>query len=214
MCLPNTNLGFIFVPKCASTTLRHSIIFNEKLDENEDVYKTVLPLHLRVTSFKRLSCPKIALVRNPFERIVSCYSHVKKNNIPFQFLPSSLLIRKPKNFDDFVKKISVIPDFLADPHFQSQHSLLTEGDDSLVDTIYKLEEIDQEFSKEMRSRYNFIIGKSQNVRAPEGDWRDMYNSISISRVYNRYKKDFEVFGYENEHEHLLESLRKNTEVTL
>ena len=146
-------------------------------------------------------------VRNPFSRLVSFFQskywplggayHVKHK----QFF----WIDKVSNFDDLAYKISKLPDFHLDLHGSPQHIFIEELKASVgeIDFIGKYETLQQDFEK-IKSQFDLLplrhIGKSTGEKE---NWRDYYTPKTAKMIYQRYRKDFEMFGYEDEYPKLL-----------
>jgi len=211
---PKAGIGFVFIPKSASTTLRKLIVAREGLNPDIDVYDATWPLHMHPHSFARLSCPKYAVVRNPFERLVSAYMHLGKNNIPCIFFPSSILVRKPRSFSHFVHSIVRVPEVLADVHFMRQTTLLSYKGVWLPSAVYKLEEFDTTFAREVLIPHGFVPTTPENVtRTNALAWRDYYTPKLAAMVYSHYKSDFQLLGYEDGYRNLCAYLQTKPQDT-
>jgi hypothetical protein len=71
------------------------------------------------------------VIRNPYERIYSCFLDVEKGkNIMYKY-PSGLTdffgIKSDISFEKFVRKVIKLPDYLSDRHFRSQSFYLQKG---------------------------------------------------------------------------------------
>ncbi|MGY0392985.1 sulfotransferase family 2 domain-containing protein [Bizionia sp. KMM 8389] len=91
------------------------------------------------------------VIRNPFERIYSCYQDVKKSkNIMYEH-PSGLTgffgITSQDSFESFLTKVIRLPDYLSDRHFRGQSYFLSKG---VVDGLSKLDII-------LLENYNDVI---------------------------------------------------------
>ena len=155
-------------------------------------------------------------VRNPFSRLVSFFQskywplggayHVKHK----QFF----WIDKVSNFDDLARKISKLPDFHLDLHGSPQHIFIEELEASVgeIDFIGKYETLQQDFEK-IRSQFDLLplrhIGQSTGEKE---NWRDYYTPKTAKMVYQKYRKDFEMFGYEDEYPKLLDHLNNKAQM--
>ncbi len=152
-------------------------------------------------------------VRNPFTRLVSFFQNMYKyqnrrsylsnrpRNIFFWFL-------KISSFNDLIYKISKIPDFHADRHFIPGYVRIDTARDLgiKVDFIGKFETFEQDFEK-IRERFNLLPLEHHNQSSgAHEDWRDYYTPQTAKMVYQRYRRDFEMFGYEDEYPKLLDYL--------
>ncbi|MED4974760.1 hypothetical protein E5Z46_01980 [Geobacillus kaustophilus NBRC 102445] len=159
---------------------------------------------------------KFTFVRNPFDRLVSCYSskyHKDKEKgkdiLDFDIYLLGIL-RKDKGFENFVKRVVKIPDFLADRHFQSQYNLIYDKRGKcLVDYVGKFENINEEF-KEIQKKFQLAPLPHFN-KSDKNDWRDYYTIETANLVYKKYRKDIETFGYEEEYKNLIKYLKEKEE---
>lgn len=166
---------------------------------------------------------KFTYVRNPFERLVSCYQnkyHTDKKLIGIDkeilgtdffdlyFVRVNYLLGyldKDQGFESFAKKIVKVPNECADRHFVSQYFMIYKNDKCLVDFVGKIEELPESF-KEIQNKYQLEELPIYN-KTDKGNWMDYYTLEIAELVYKYYKKDFEVFGYEDEYKKLVKYLK-------
>ena len=142
---------------------------------------------------------KFAFVRNPWDRLVSCYSDKiagarKSGNVGFSTFPE---IRKGMPFDEFVRAIRAIPDTEANSHFRSQYVSLLDPDIRLMpDFVGHFEDLQKDFAHVGRE-----IG-APNIELPhilrserEPDYREFYDGNTADLAGERYEKDAGLFGY-------------------
>ncbi|SVA56043.1 uncharacterized protein METZ01_LOCUS108897 [marine metagenome] len=194
--LDDKKVIFASVAKSACTSIKTSI--TEEPPKSPTIHK-----HIREFSHKRIPRGKhsyfaFTYVRNPYERLASCYRSKFNLEDKSKFLYSHYLFGYMDNndtFEEFVRKVSKIPDFMCDRHFKSQHSIIFSSG-AKVDYVGKVEDLPSDF-EEIRQRYGFselkVLNKSQ------GKSSEMLLTDEIRElIYNRFKKDFETFGYEKE----------------
>lgn len=158
-------------------------------------------------------------VRNPYERLVSCYEskyHTDKEKYHLKRLYFDCYlagyIRKDRGFDKFLDRILKLPNSLLDQHFLVQYELIYDRKgNKRVQYIGKFENLAEEFG-EIQKKYdlkalphynNSGVGKKKN-------WKDYYTLETAELVYQKYKKDFECFGYENYYTELIEYLKNKS----
>ena len=142
---------------------------------------------------------KFAFVRNPWDRLASCYSDKivgtnKSGNVGFSTFPE---IRKGMPFAEFVRAVHAISDTEANSHFRSQHVSLLDPDRRLMpDFIGRFENLQKDFAHVARD-----IGVPEielphilrSKRSPE--YREFYDENTAELVRERYERDAELFGY-------------------
>ena len=152
--------------------------------------------HRRIPK-KKTSYFSFAIVRDPYERLASCY-RAKFNKVDeSKFMFSNYLFGFLKNddsFEEFVRKVSKIPDILCDRHFKAQNKIVF-ASGKKMDFIGKFENLPSDF-EEIRERYDFaelpMLNKSSGRTAS-----DLFSDETRALASKRYEKDFELFGYSN-----------------
>jgi len=148
---------------------------------------------------------KLAFVRNPYDRLVSCY---EQKIVPFEGIENpaergtirSLMkagvYRQEMSFTDFVKAIAAIPDKDANRHFRSQYSFLSDKNGKLfIDEYYYFEDLPKGFG-----RLRQLIG-DEKLELPHikqtqrKDFNEYYTNETYNIAYERYHKDFTLFKY-------------------
>lgn len=160
---------------------------------------------------------KFTFVRNPFERLVSCYeSKYYTDKIKYQkkvlYFEYYLLgrLKKDKGFDNFVAEVCKIPNSFADKHFCSQYNLVYDTkrgkEICLLDFVGKYENIQQDFET-IQKRFGLKQLPHYNKSAKK-NWMDYYTLKTANMVYKRYEKDIKVFGYNDLYQELISYLKE------
>lgn len=207
------NCIYVQNPKVACSSIKAAMYhLPESIKDYEVVHNVLLKKGQKLEKRQNLEKDfpdafKFSYVRNPYERVVSCYVNKfitdKKNNKENYFKDYFIRsIQEIKKFSEFVMWISVIPDKLADWHFRSQHCFMCNGNGrSYVDYIGKYENMQVEFSR-IAEKYHFNQMKWYN-KSFDYDWRDYYTLGTALLVYIRYHRDFKMYGYQHELKQLL-----------
>lgn len=178
------------IPKVASTSLQNILYMKgfKRIDLNQG------------EGYKERNCFKFALVRNPYDKLVSCYENkIKKPYDLWVVATNYKKIYEDMPFKEFVKAISSIPDNEADRHFKSQCFFLMSKQGKLIpDFIGKFENLEEDYKKICKK-----IGIKNPPKLPhkrksirKKTYKDYYDEETKKLIYERYKKDFQFFGYE------------------
>jgi len=204
--------AYLQMPKVASTSLTKTIrrIPDELLTSGRIVSDIEGPTRYYYELPKDFSGFKFTFVRNPFARTVSCYRNKiegKEKSILRYYKVIGL--EKDYGFDTYVRSISKIPDEWAERHFATQYFQAYKDGECIVDYIGRFEHLFEEYEV-IRQRFGLESLEHRNA-STKYDYRDYYTEELVELVHQRYKIDFEVFGYEKEYEELLRYVRtKNT----
>ncbi len=151
---------------------------------------------------------KFCFVRNPYDRLVSCWLNQIANPTPFS---KKLFERgmhkgfwehpglKPgMEFSDFVKAIVKIDDLKMNPHFKPQYVFLIDKHTGgfMPDFVGRFECMRRDY--EYICRAINIKPEKMPVRNKTGTrkpWQEYYNLEILRMVGHKYRKDFEMFGY-------------------
>lgn len=149
---------------------------------------------------------KIALVRNPFHRLVSVYLDL--------FDPDSThfsydvywfgILKKDMGFQEFLETICQIPEFLRGPHFASQHFILSRAVGLSKIKVYRIDKDQQELEIVLK---HYSLSMAHANRNSKYDYWTFYNRQTLEKVYQLYKQDVISFGYQQEYEELLSKLK-------
>ncbi len=194
--LTKYNAIYFKIPKVANTSLRST--FRKVTDLKLLPYKR----SLNEKEYDRFF--KFSFVRNPFDRLVSCYAEkiighktpYGENQIDATFFRYNKFY-SDMPFEEFVKAVCSIPDEIADFHFRSQYKSLTNKQGKfIVDFIGRFENLKEDYKKVFR-----ILGvknppKLEHRRkSKRKHYREYYNEETKNLIKKRYKKDLEFFGY-------------------
>lgn len=217
-------LAYLETPKVACTAIRMALAQASGISfdrsEGFEYHLYIDPQWHRVAGkLDRAQCgyDRFSFVRNPFDRLVSCYrSKVIYRPSPKQVSPhfQNYFFTIPVNisFADFVERVSQIPDALADAHFKSQYAMLSCDGELQVDYLGRFEWLADDW-RPIAERYQLeplleAANVSKNKPGTHSDYRLYYTEPLVHWVYERYRKDVEAFGYQEEYEQLLEFVRR------
>ena len=132
-------------------------------------------------------------VRNPFDRLLSCWNsrireHGKLDN------NRNLLLKT--NFPDFVRAVCNIPDDQADQHFRSQSWFTFNNGEFIVDYVGRVETINKDWRDVSKK-----IGVGEKLkhikrsRYKGQGYKHYYTSKLVDLVAERYENDLKNFNY-------------------
>jgi len=125
---------------------------------------------------------KIAVVRNPWDRMVSRYSYSKKVNKKF----------KNVTFEEFVNF-----DIKNNMHVLNQYRFCTKDKTNFcIDKVIKFENLNSDFNEISLS----IFGKKDLLKhsnkTEHVEYRNYYNTELKDKIYINFKKDINFFDYD------------------
>lgn len=193
-------LTFLRIPKNASTSIyaffgASNTIRNEYLDANNNKYLNVFePSHCTLQEAKELlgDCiallPLLAVVRNPYDRMVSMFFFAKKYNL------GALYDITLDSFDGFVEgfyKASKNTDFF---HAKSQCDYM-KGSDNV--TVCRFENLKDDISKFISdNNLSFSINNFQKLNSTcHNNYKSYYTGKSKRIVMDMWKDDLVRFSY-------------------
>ena len=202
---PEYRFGYIQIPKVAGRSIRAAVtafMSGKGPDENVDKnlvteFETRYARHLNHAEIAALSRDNFifAFVRNPYERIYSCY----KNKIEDVRASGGRNIFEKHGidlditFEAFVQKIATLPDHKSDRHFRSQAWFLTHEGRLIPAFVGKLENMMNDWQI-LQEGYGIAPPPQINVSStkPLPDMSDETREL----IFMRYADDFRLFGYD------------------
>ncbi|MBX2947332.1 MAG: sulfotransferase family 2 domain-containing protein [Cyclobacteriaceae bacterium] len=197
----NQKLFYVRIPKAASTSVSSEMLNlitpnlkNESFNSTQinflaDAWlQTSLPDQLKTfTGF--------TVVRNPVDRIISVYRDFFSTDTNKPFIYQNYLggiLPRPLSFDEFIARISRIPDRFKDQHFKPQYLFLKPYQQKRINvSVFKLEE--PERLQEFLHPFNLALphlNKSPETMAVE------CSDNTLNAIRRMYAFDFRVYGYD------------------
>lgn len=194
-------LFYVRIPKAASTSLAQvmlGLIKPELRDRSLDATQ----LNFLADAWLQSSVDKelknfngFTVVRNPFDRIISVYRDFFAPDSTKPFIYQNYLggiLPQTLSFDEFIERVSRIPDRFKDQHFKPQHLFLKPYQHKGINVrVFKLEE--PELLQDFLQPFGITLPHLNKL--PETtpvSFRE--NTLNIIR--KMYAFDFEVYGYD------------------
>lgn len=210
-------LVYMPIYKVASTSIKTALIRPEQAirsyPQQMDVHAEGSFGHHFLFGYRRRRYFKFAFVRNPFERLVSCYEDRVRREIYepigrqyFDTSYNSILIKRlfgstfstKMSFADFVRLVARIPDVISDGHFKSQYGWTHRFGRRIPDYVGKLENLDQDWEPIAR-RFGLPFLERTNS-SDRHELADYFASPDIVELAaRRYLRDIREFGYEDDY---------------
>jgi len=192
------NVVFIEIPKNASTSIFELLKSKTDKDHKHTSYLNVLKNNDFNLFFDYLS---FSCIRDPYDRFVSIYEYI-----------GCYKLRSHKRtnftFDETIYKLynNEISFFDISGMYLPQYCYITLYDYILVDKIIRFENLENDWynlaniiNKNNILKYNVnnkICDLNMGVKRNNRHWSEYYTNETKNMIYNIYKKDFEMFGYE------------------
>lgn len=222
---PDTKIAYLEIAKAATTSIKAALfnvgeeedynIIHQKTGHQKDL-RVILPRIEHFTAYKYKEHFKFTFVRNPLDRLVSCYKN--KYHTDKKYVGTSMerlyfdpylfgYMKEDRGFKEFVRKISKIPLALADPHFVPQSFIIFDKKGKKrVDYIGKFEDLENDWSV-IKERFNLTPLPHYN-KTNKGNWMNYYDREAAELAYKYYEKDIKSFGYEDSYRDLLDYIEK------
>jgi len=197
---------YFAIPKVACTSLKFMCAEAMGCQVRGNVHFFKFPKIVDVTRGPYSDYFKFGFVRNPFDRVLSCYLHKirEDGDVHELFTKEGLyspfkrygLFRAGMSFEEFVKAISAIDDDEADVHFRSQHRFISEERGViLLDFVGRFEHLERDVTRVAKKLGLEEIRLHHLEKTDHRHYREYYGLKSRKRIERRYKKDLELFDY-------------------
>ena len=140
---------------------------------------------------------RFCFVRNPWDRLLSCYSDkVDAAELAANFERYGVF-RPRMPFHDFVEQVCRVPDAIADGHFRSQSSFVTDRDGRLmVDFVGKLESLCEDLKRLSEQTCLNVEFVPHLRKTAKRAYQERYCRRTRDLVARKYHRDVELFDYD------------------
>lgn len=215
MVLPEKRVIYLEMPKVANCAIKVSMLQKE-FEDDYSIQKEALKNTVHSLNDEYNNYYKFTFVRNPLERLVSCYeSKYHKDRKMLGKVLKELeythylfgYIRQDRGFTNFLVRIALIPDKYKDHHFKPQYRIVYDNNDKKrVDFVGKYENLNREY-QQISSKFHLDRLKVYN-QTERNNYMEYYNKFTARLAYFIYRKDIQYFGYQKEYRELIDYLNK------
>lgn len=212
LAVPSLRLAYGRIPKVANSAIRTTLARHVEripgcdLPPNTDRFWTgagavgTAMLTARELERDHPDLFVFSFVRNPFDRLVSCWSDMIRD--PQELLPAlaALGFTPRMTFPDFVERAARISDEQADLHFRSQASMLSLDGVPVPDFVGCYESLDRDWETvriRVEERCGTDLGPLPQINVRRRDRSDVPSRFAdpglADLVRERYADDFRLF---------------------
>ena len=178
---------FFHIPKTAGISISNSIYGDIKWGHRTvDYYKSYYGDEVFNSMYK------FCFVRNPYDRLFSAYTFLKKGGINDQDLAfSQKHLEEYLTFEDFVLRALEKKEIMEWVHFKPQYTFVCDDSDKMVmDFVGKMESINEDFKYLCKQiNINVELKKLNMGSVKKNDFSEEVKSI----IKIKYQKDFTLF---------------------
>jgi len=178
---------FIHIPKTAGISVKRALFGGIKRD------------HIKLKYFeaydeaKYASYFKFAIVRNPYDRLVSSYFYIKKSQDAYG--------KRLESFRDFSSFIVAIQDarlrkvIFEIPHFLPQSEFLKNRKGVIgLDFLGRFESLENDFAH-ITNMLGVDAKLEHHNQSVHKSYQEYYDQVTLEIVADIYKEDFKLLGY-------------------
>jgi hypothetical protein len=202
-------LVFVQVPKVATTSMRAALaafvagaheVDPDQVDARDAYVGERYELNAYPAEIRRISRDRFtfAFVRNPLERLYSAY--VNKVEDPVTHADVHLFdrhgISQGMSWPEFVRSVTALSDDRCDLHLRSQHHFIMDRGGLVVRFVGHFERLEDDW-KALMDRFGLPELPKRNVSS-HAPYAEAYTPELARAVAERYRRDIELLGYEDE----------------
>lgn len=191
---------FSHVPKSAGCSIRDALKPDAVLHWSPLLHQKGFCIQKYISENSYLNFFKIGFVRNPWDRLVSCYHFFRQGNNhewPKEDVREIKKMQEFNEFNDFALHFQANQDWwMRKFHFLNQHTWTHSSDNKLsLDYLGKVETIEEDINSICNLIGAPYIKIKKLNKSKRGLYADYYNNESKEIVSNVYEKDIAYFNY-------------------
>lgn len=198
---------YFHMPRTAGDSVRNSIQNSSQMCCNTTHHHPSATLAMK-THMDISDKGSFTFVRNPYNRLYSAYNWIMKRDIKRNEELNSYdlkeyeYLKQYEDFNHFCRNIDeeiINQDFMI--HFYPLNKWIWDSK-LLITNIFKFEDLFngstlfEDWCKQKGLIYNGLVDKTHMSDWTEKNYFHYFTSDSLTNTYNLYKKDFELFGYD------------------
>jgi len=202
---------YFFIPKVACSSIKMELgramgLIAARKYTDDELHRVGYPTTQRWKLKKYRHYFKFTFVRNPWDRLVSCYSNkikptpeINNENFKdgvFREFDRYGVFRAGMTFENFAEAVCSIEDGDAQDHFRSQHTFLYDGDQPLIDFVGRFENLAGDFALVQKKIGLPGTMLEQRMSSNRKSYRDYYNPKTRQLVEKRFARDIDLFKYD------------------
>ena len=202
---------YLYIPKVACSSMKKICVkilglTADQGEEIEEIHRVRFPAAPKFKIHKHYQHYfKFAFVRNPWDRLVSCYrdkvrfdsGHVYERYVNDfdDYFAKMGVTRSNLSFTDFVELVSEISDENADAHFRSQSWFLHDSKGNLLPNfVGRFENLKEDFEK-VANTLNLALKIPHLRKTSHAAYTEWYNERTRALITRRYANDIRLFDY-------------------
>ncbi len=189
---------YVPIPKVACRSIKFTLAQHLGLDDNPHVANW--DYIGRAAVGRHTGYFRFAIVRNPLDRLLSCYAQKivqfrqeALRDRPLVFWKYGDRFHRDMTFADFIETVAQIPDAVSDPHFRSQHHFVYHRGARIVDVVGTFESLEADW--EAIAAHTQLPLLPQQNRSRHRPFEEVYTPGLARLAYARYEEDVQRFGY-------------------
>lgn len=137
---------------------------------------------------------KFTFVRNPFDRLVSCWMDKTQGKVMFNAFARDHGMWHKMPFDKFVEIVAGIPDEKSNQHFRSQTHEIMIKDYMIPQFIGRFERLNKDW-KYIQKRIPELPDLPHVNKSHHKPYQEYYTPGLMDKVAERYKRDLNILSY-------------------